>query len=382
MTANTQLQPTAGDQPSPAGPKAAARWRSELAAGLSPRNIGAVYVLIVICIVFSIWAPNTFPQGATIKQVLDNNAITALAALALIVPLSARVFDLSFAYVMSLSGVTAAHFVAADNWPVLLALLAGIGAALVIGLVNGFVVVIMRIDSFIGTLATGSLVQAFISFVTNDNSINSERLSGSFSTMSQGSIGGIIYPVFYAVIIAAALWVFMDHTATGRRLYATGFNPNAARLADIRVNKLRFCSLLVSAGLAGFAGVLLASSLAAGSPSAGTSYLLPGFASVFVGATVFKHGRFNAWGTIVAVLMLGTGVVGLGLVSAPLWAIDMFTGVVLIAALSANAFERNSLLRGRVIRFKWLPGPLAGHLTGPLRRARCPRSLLKSSRSS
>src|SRR5580704_7375496 len=256
MTANTQLQPTAGDQPSPSGPKATSRWRSELAAGLSPRNIGAVYVLILICIVFSIWAPNTFPQGATIKQVLDNNAITALAALALIVPLSARVFDLSFAYVMSLSGVTAAHFVAADNWPVLLARL---GAALVIGLVNGFVVVIMRIDSFIGTLATGSLVQAFISFVTNDNSINSERLSGAFSSMSQGSIGGIIYPVFYAVIIAAALWVFMDHTATGRRLYATGFNPNAARLADIRVNKLRFCSLLVSAGLAGFAGVLLAS---------------------------------------------------------------------------------------------------------------------------
>lgn len=356
MTANTQLQPTAGDQPSPSGPKgAAARRRSELAAGLSPRNIGAVYVLIAICIVFSIWAPSTFPQGATIKQVLDNNAITALAALALIVPLSARVFDLSFAYVMSLSGVTAAHFVAADNWPVLLALLAGIAAALVIGLVNGFVVVIMRIDSFIATLATGSLVQAFISFVTNDNSINSERLSGSFSTMSQGSIGGIIYPVFYAVIIAAALWVLMDHTATGRRLYATGFNPNAARLADIRVNKLRFCSLLVSAGLAGFAGVLLASSLAAGSPSAGTSYLLPAFASVFVGATVFKHGRFNAWGTIVAVLMLGTGVVGLGLVSAPLWAIDMFTGVVLIAALSANSFERRNLLRGRGTGSRWLP---------------------------
>jgi ribose transport system permease protein len=355
MTANTQLQPRSGDQPSPSGPNAAARWRSGLAAGLSPSNIGAVYVLIAICIIFSIWAPNTFPQAATIKQVLDNNAITALAALALIVPLSARVFDLSFAYVMSLSGVTAAHFVAADNWPVLLALLAGIAAALVIGLVNGFVVVIMRIDSFIGTLATGSLVQAFISFVTNDNSINSEKLSGSFSTMSQGSIGGIIYPVFYALIIATALWVLMDHTATGRRLYATGFNPNAARLADIRVNKLRFCSLLTSAGLAGFAGVMLASSLAAGSPSAGTSYLLPAFATVFVGATVFKHGRFNAWGTIVAVLMLGTGVVGLGLVSAPLWAIDMFTGVVLIAALSANSFERRTLLRGRVGGSRWLP---------------------------
>jgi ribose transport system permease protein len=364
MTANTptdrQLKDkaarTAGDEPKGSGAtSAAAGWRANLLSGLSPRNIGAVYVLIIICIVFSIWAPDTFPRMATVKQVLDNNAITALAALALLVPLSARVFDLSFAYVMTLSGVTAAHFVVTNNMNVLLATLAGIGAALIIGVVNGIVVVVMRIDSFIGTLATGSLVQAFISFVTGDNSINSVKLSGAFSKMSQGSIGGIIYPVFYALVIAAALWLFMEHTPTGRRLYATGFNPNAARLADIRVNKLRFCSLLTSAGLAGFAGVMLASSLAAGSPSAGTAYLLPAFASVFVGATVFKQGRFNAWGTIVAVLMLGTGVVGLGLVSAPLWAVDMFTGVVLIAALSANVFQRSSLWRGRVAGARWLP---------------------------
>jgi ribose transport system permease protein len=360
MTANTptdrQLQQTARDQSGGPGPRGAApAWRSNLAAGLSPSNIGAVYVLIAICIVFSIWAPQTFPTAATVKQVLNTNAITALAALALIVPLSARVFDLSFAYVMSLSGVTAAHFVAADNWNVLLAMLAGIAAALIIGVVNGIVVVVMRIDSFIATLATGSLVEAFISFVTNDNSIDSIRLDGSFSTISQGAIGGITYPVFYALIIAAALWLLMEHTPTGRRLYATGFNPNAARLADIRVNKLRFCSLLTSAGLAGFAGVMLASSLAAGDPSAGTSYLLPAFATVFVGATVFKHGRFNAWGTMVAVLMLGTGVVGLGLVNAPLWAIDMFTGVVLIAALSANSFERRNLLRGGGTGSRWRP---------------------------
>jgi ribose transport system permease protein len=362
MTANTptdrqrpqEAARTGEDEPGGFGAKATG-WRATLGPSLSPRNIGAVYVLILICIVFTIWAPHTFPQRATVTQVLDTTAITALAALALIVPLSAGVFDLSFAYVMSLSGVTAAHFIVTDNWNVVLALLAGIVTALIIGVINGFVVVIMGIDSFIATLATGSLVQAFISFVTGDNSINSVKLSGAFTQMSQGTLGGIIYAVYYALIVAAALWLLLEHTPTGRRLYATGFNPNAARLAGIRVNKLRFCSLLTSAGLAGFAGVMLASSLAAGSPSAGTSYLLPAFASVFVGATVFKYGRFNAWGTIVAVLMLGTGVVGLGLVSAPLWAIEMFTGVVLIAALSANVFERNSLLRGRVTRFRWLP---------------------------
>jgi ribose transport system permease protein len=331
-------------------------WR----AALSIRNIGAVYVLIAICIVFSIWAPQTFPHLATVQQVLDDNAITGLAALALIVPLSTRTFDLSFAYVMSLSGVTAAHFIVTNSWNIWLAALAGIVVALIIGVINGFVVVVMRIDSFIATLATGSLVQAFISFVTGDNTINSVKLAGAFSKMSQGEFLGVIYPVYYALALAVALWLFMEYTATGRRIYATGFNPDAARLANIKVNKLRFCSLLTSAALAGFAGVMLASSLSSGSPSAGTSYLLPAFAALFVGATVFKQGRFNAWGTIVAVLMLGTGVVGLGLVAAPLWAADMFTGVVLIAALSANAFQRRSLWRGQGSRYRWLPARLRG----------------------
>lgn len=328
-------------------------WRSLL----SIRNIGAVYVLLVICVVFSIWAPQTFPHLATVTQVADNNAVTALAALALIVPLSTRTFDLSFAYIMSLSGVTAAHFVVADNMNLVLATLIGIGAALIIGVINGVVVVVMRIDSFIGTLATGSLVQAFISFVTGDNTINSVKLAGAFSAMSQNSFGGLIYPVYYALGIAVALWLFMEYSATGRRLYATGFNPEAARLANIKTNRLRFCSLLTSAALSGFAGVMLASSLSSGDPTAGTSYLLPAFAALFVGATQFKQGRFNAWGTIVAVLMLGTGVVGLGLVAAPLWASDMFTGVVLIAALSANVFQRSSLWRGRK-QSRWLPARL------------------------
>jgi len=340
------------------GPRRGIDWRSSL----SIRNIGAVYVLIVICVVFTIWAPQTFPVMATVKQILDNNAITGLAALALIVPLSTRTFDLSFAYIMSLSGVTAAHLVVSDNTNLWLAMLAGIGVALVIGVINGFVVVVMRIDSFIGTLATGSLVQAFISFVTGDNTINSVKLAGPFSTMSQGVFGGVIYPVYYVLALAILLWLFMEYTATGRRLYATGFNPDAARLANIKVNKLRFCSLLTSAAISGFAGVMLASSLSSGDPSAGTSYLLPAFATLFVGATVFKQGRFNAWGTIVAVLMLGTGTVGLGLVAAPLWAADMFTGVVLIAALSANVFQRSSPFRGQGGRTRWLPARLPARL--------------------
>lgn len=318
------------------------RW-----APLSPRNIGAFYVLALIIIVFSFWVPNTFPTMATVKQVLDSSAITLMAALALIVPLSARTFDLSFAYVMSLSGVTTAHFIVANHMNPVLAGVLGLLAALVIGLINGTVVVVMKIDSFIGTLATGSLVQAFITFFTNDTTINDPRLAGGFSKLGQSDVGGYIYPVFYALLLSVAVWLFMEYSATGRRVYAAGFNPDAARLANIRVDRIRFVSLLVSALVSGFAGICLASQLSAGSPSAGTGYLLPAFAAVFLGATQLKNGRFNAWGTVVAVLMLATGTIGLGLATAPPWAADMFTGVVLLAALGATGLQRRSLRTGR-----------------------------------
>ena len=349
MTASTATSPTLARH---------SRW-----AVLSPRNVGAFYVLAIIVIVFSFWVPDTFPTTATVKQILDSNAITAMAALALIVPLSSRTFDLSFAYTMSLSGVTAAHLIVQNHMNVWLASMFGILAALVIGVINGIVVVVMKIDSFIGTLATGSLVQAFITYFTNDVTINDPRLIGTFSKIGQNDVNGIIYPVFYALALAVVLWLFMEYSATGRRLYAAGFNPDAARLASIRVNRLRFCSLLVSATISGFAGICLASSLSAGSPSAGTPYLLPAFAAVFVGATQLKNGRFNAWGTIVAVLMLGTGTIGLGLATAPPWAADMFTGVVLLAALGATGLQRRTLRSGRT-----------GALMRALRRKAAPAS--------
>jgi ribose transport system permease protein len=142
----------------------------------------------------------------------------------------------------------------------------------------------------------------------------------------------------------------MEYTSTGRRLYATGFNPDAAKLAGVRVDRLRFCSLLTSSLLAGFAGVMLASSLSSGSPTAGDSYLLPAFAAAFVGATQFKRDRMNSPGTIVAVLMLGVGIVGLGLAGAPLWSPQMFTGVVLIVALAAAGLQQRALVLGQSMR--------------------------------
>jgi ribose transport system permease protein len=346
-TTKTSAQPGATDQRRRAERPS---FGTRLARGLAFDKVGAIYVWVLICIVFAIWVPDRFPQVATLKQVLNANAITALAALSIVIPLTTRTFDLSFAFTMTMSGVTAAHFVAI-GWSVPAGLAAGVVVALLIGLVNGIVVVGMQIDSFIATLATGSLIQALITMATGDTPILSLKLAGGFADFAQTEVGGITLPVLYAVVVALAIWYLLEHTATGRRLYATGFNPDAAKLAGVRTDRLRFMSLVVSGGLAGFAGIVLASQLQSGSPTAGAPYLLPAFAAAFLGATQLKHGRFNAWGTIIAVLLLGTGTTGLALANAPQWAANMFVGVVLIASLAVTGIQRRATT-GRK-RFAW-----------------------------
>ena len=236
-----------------------------------------------------------------------------------------------------------AHLIAKDGVPLVPAIGLALAVGLGVGVINAVVVVVMRIDSFIATLATGSLIAALITMVTQRGPDHRRqarwRVRGASARPASAASRSASST---APSWRSRIWYLLEHTATGRRLYATGFNPDAARLAGVRVDRLRFMSLVASGGLAGATGIVLASTLGSGSPSAGTPYLLPAFAAAFLGATQLKHGRFNAGGTVIAVLLLGTGVTGLALANAPQWAGDMFVGVVLIAALALTGLQRRS----------------------------------------
>ena len=145
--------------------------------------------------------------------------------------------------------------------------------------------------------------------------------------------------MLYLLLIAAtAIWFVLEHTATGRRLYATGFNADAARLQGVTTDRLRFFSLVASSLLAGFAGVVFASAIGSGSPTAGTPYLLSAYAAAFVGRDPAARGPLQR--------------LGHGHRRAPArhrhhrprrsrrppqWATSLFTGVVLIVALAVTS---------------------------------------------
>ncbi|MFL6155910.1 MAG: ABC transporter permease subunit, partial [Marmoricola sp.] len=255
---------TRRSKPASRASSVSSRWISRLAVD----KIGAVYVWLAIVVVFSFWAPETFPNLTTAKQILNANAITGLAALSVTIPLAARVFDLSFALTMTLCGVAVTHFIV-DGVALVPAVALGVGIGFAVGLINATVVVVMKIDSFIGTLATGSLLQALVTMITNDTPISDVRLSEGFAKIGQTTVGGINLPVLYFGVVAIGIWYLLEHTATGRRLYAVGFNPEAARLAGVKVARLQFMSLVTSGVLAGSAGIVLASILGGGSPTAG-----------------------------------------------------------------------------------------------------------------
>lgn len=316
---------------------------------LGPSRISAAYLLVLMVVAFSVLEPVTFANVTTFKLILNNASITALVALAVVIPLAAGVFDLSIGYTMSLAGVVAAyvevHYSLGTPASIAIALL----ASAAVGLLNSAVVVGMDVDSFIGTLACGSVVAAVVTLVTNEQDITSVKLTGSFAAIGQSSAWGLSIQVVYMVVIALAILVILDFTPTGRRLYAVGFNRQSSRLAGVVVDRVRAGALVTSAVLSGWAGVVLASTIGSGSPDSGSAFLLPAYAAAFLGATQIRPGRFNAVGTILAVLILVTGSTGLALGGAPVWGADMFTGVTLVLALTLTS-GRTGVLRGLLAR--------------------------------
>jgi ribose transport system permease protein len=312
---------------------------------VKPSRFSGLILWAMLIALFAILIPGTFLTGATVQSIASSQAITIILCLGIICCFSAGAFDLSIANNLGLVAVVCIVLITHGMNPVLASVLSiAIGTAIGVG--NAVLVVVIGLDSFIATLGTSSILIAFTTMASGNQYVG--PVSGGFASIATAQPGGIPVIIIYALVLAALTWWGLEHTPTGRRLSASGENPEAARLAGIRTSRYVAVTLVIAGATAGVAGVLLSASLGEVSPSIGTPYLLPTFAACFLGATQIKVGRFNVIGLLIAVFLLATGVQGIELAGGPVWVPDMFNGVALIAALALAAMlEKRTHARAR-----------------------------------
>lgn len=324
-----------GGMPAGPGGRGPASVRRRRLASLGLDRFSGIYVWVAIIVLFALWIPDTFLTEGNLRIIAGDQAITAILAIGLIVPLAAGVFDLSIAGVMGFS-VAMVSYQLSLGISATVAILTTLLCGALIGAVNGFVVVRLNVDSFIATLGMSSIMLAGTYWVTDGKQIT-EGFTDGFLGLGSGMFLGLPLPFYYMVVVAAVMYVLLEKTPLGRYLYATGGNRQAARLAGLRVERIMFGSLVTSATVAALAGVVLAAKLGTAAPDIGPSYLLPAFSAVFLGSTQIRAGRVNVLGTLVAIYLLATGVKGLQLAGAPSFVNDLFNGLALIIAVALAA---------------------------------------------
>lgn len=305
-------------------------------------RFSGLYIWAGVILLFSVWKPTLFPTNATATNIASSQAVTALLAIGLLIPLAAGAFDLSIGAVVNLSTILVVVLQTTHGWSMWTAIIAAIVCSLLIGVVNGFLVTKVGISSLIATLGMATVITA-VQSIASGNTQPLPPLDPRWIELTQRSVLGVPAVVIYLIVIAAVIWWMLECTPVGRYLYAIGGNLEAARLSGLKPDRYVWFSLALSSAIAGIAGVLYAS-LFGPSLTYGPSLLLPAFAAAFLGSTQVKPGRFNVLGTLIAIYMLATGVQGLQFVTGVQWLSDMFNGLALIIAVGFAAWRQRRLV--------------------------------------
>lgn len=306
---------------------------------------GTLVFLVLAIAVFSILKTDAFFTTETLVNVLEQSAVLVVVAVGLTAAMVMFEFDLSIAAMASLCGVLVTGFQSFDGaaWP--LAALETIVVAAAIGLVSGLIVAVINVNSFIVTLAMGTIVGGINQWYNNGQTI-SLGIDPGFVALGRGKVAGVPNLVLIAAGVSILIWLLLSQTATGRNMYAIGGNREAARLAGIPIARVRVLAFVISAALAGLGGMMLAARSGSGFTSAGGSLLLQAFTACFLGSVTLRDGEFHVAGTVLGVLLLTTIFVGLTIVGVADYVQSWVTGGLLIVAVASSGIARR-FLHGR-----------------------------------
>lgn len=307
---------------------------------------GLVILTVFLIVLFSILLPTTFPTMLNLRSILADKAIIAILSLAAMIPMVTGKIDLTVGYGIVLWHILVISLqVAGLPWPLACLLILGAGAF--VGFLNGLLVEVAKIDSFIATLGTGTVIYALALWHTGGRQIVAQ-LEPQFYALNTTFLFGLPITSYYVLFLAVVLWIVLEYLPIGRYLYAIGANPRAASLNGIPVAKYTMLAFILSGALSALAGILLAAKLRIGQASVGLEYLLPALVGAFLGSTTIKPGRVNVWGTMIGVVILAVGISGIQQFGGSFWVEPMFNGVTLLAAIGIAGYAQRK--RGAVDR--------------------------------
>lgn len=322
-------------------PPAVPRKNTRHAMVDNAERYGLIVAWLLVIVIFGYLKPQTFLTWPNFSTIFGSQAVLVVVTLGLIIPLTANDFDVSIAYVMTLSSMLIAVLNVQLGVPIGWSILAALGVGVLVGIVNGFFITVFRIHSLIVTLGVGTFLHGLTLWVSD-----SMTISGISSVLIDSVIVtrlfGIPLEFYYAMIICVIVWYVFEYTALGRRILFVGRGREVARLSGIHTDRIRWGCLIASSFLGALAGVLYAGTQGAADPVSGLSYLLPAFAAAFLGSTCIVPGRFNPWGAAVAVYFLVTGITGLIFLGVSTFVQDIFYGGALVLAVTLS-----QLVRGR-----------------------------------
>ena len=324
--------PVRQDMAAPEASRPGSKSRSHIAITLQLERYGVVLAWIAIIMLFAILLPQTFPTSATVRLIFGTQTVILIATLGLMFSLAVGEFDLSIGSAVGFGGVLMAVLNGQLGWPPLAAIIATLIVSMLFGCVNALLAVVLGVQSIIVTLGTGTLLTGITLAISGSHVLTG--ISDSIIGFMTQPILGIPLPFYGALIFTVIAWFVLQQTPLGRRMIFVQENREVARLAGLKVKRIRAGGLIVTATLGGLAGIVLTATNGAANPQSGSYYLLPAFAAAFLGSTCIIPGRFNAIGTFVAVYFLVTGITGLQYLGYAGWPEQVFYGGSLIVAVS------------------------------------------------
>jgi simple sugar transport system permease protein len=308
------------------------------------QRYGSLLAILGVILFFSVVNEN-FLSYANLADILRSISIVTLVAIGVTFSLIVGGFDLSVGSAVSVSTVLSASLMVWYRQELLVAVVVPLLFGLLIGLVNAFLVVKVRIPDILATLVTLYVFQGIHLSYTKGFSIynNMPMADGStapgiiipsFLFIGQGKVLGIPVPVLLMAVAIFAVHVFLTYTRHGRFLYVTGGNLEAARLSGIPVNRYRTLAYMLSALFASIGGIVLAARIGTGQVMAGAPLLMDAVAAAFIGFSIFGQGKPNAFGTFCGAVLMGVLMNGLTMMNVPYYAQDIVKGIVLAGALA------------------------------------------------